>query len=194
MYKYDSKSGQWRGENGRFVSRFQIAQVLDETVNNLANRLSRHTGLLILDRVSVANWQLSVGTEIKDSLIQVGLFAGGGTLNKGIVEKELGDQLERLDRFGRQIANQELSVLQIRARARQYANCLKPCFYKVETEVKQKAGVKSAKRVLDNQSRNCSSCLRYAGLNYVSIDSLIPPGTNCECGYGCKCSVIYRYY
>jgi hypothetical protein len=195
MYKYDSRTGQYRGNlSGQFVSRAQIAYVVDETVSNLSDRLASHTNRMIADRLSVAQWQSEMADSLKIAHIQLGLLANGtGTIDKSVSD-ELSAQFDMLDGFGKSIARGELSVPQIRARARQYANSAKISFYQAEKSAKERSGLKTAKRMLDNQSKHCSDCIRYAGLGYVSIADLISPGTNCECNSGCKCSVVYRYY
>jgi hypothetical protein len=194
MYKYDNKTGQYRGASGKFVSRAEIAHVVAQTVDTLADQLSRHTDDLIRDKLSVADWQSSIASELKNSSIQMSLLAsGGGDIDKSITV-QLNEQFDRLDKFGRSIARGELSVPQIQARARNYANSTRVAFYQVESISKARSGLKSAKRILDNQAKHCPDCLRYASLLYVPLSQLISPGTNCECNAGCKCSVVYRYY
>ncbi len=194
VYKYDPRAGAWRGANGRFVSPSAVAQVVSETVERLGDTLSGFSDQLIRDRLSVADFQLSVASELKSTFVQLSLLAsGGGAIDKA-VEDGLGDQLDRLDKFGQAIARGELSVPQIRARARQYSNSARVLFFQIESLSKARSGIKTGKRILDSQAKHCSDCLRYAGLGYVSLSDLISPGTNCECNVGCKCSVVYRYY
>lgn len=193
-YQYDDRVGQYRGAGGRFVSPAQIAVVVAETVDRLGDRLTRYADGMIADRMSVGNFQLSVANDLKYTHIQLGLLAnGGGTLDKA-VESELAEQYDRLNRFGKDIVSGLLSAPQIRARTRSYASSARQSFYRVESLSKARSGIKTAKRLLDNQSKHCPSCLRYAGLGYVPLAELILPGTKCECNYGCKCSVVYRYY
>jgi hypothetical protein len=149
---------------------------------------------MVRDRLSIANFQLSVANDLKNTHIQLAMLASGGGKIDLAVETELGEQFDRLDKFGQSIARGELSVPQIKARTRQYANSARMSFYKIEALSKARSGIKTGKRLLDNQAKHCASCLRYAGLGYVPLAELISPGTDCECGYGCKCSVVYRYY
>lgn len=193
-YIYDDRTGQYRGTGGRFVSPAQVANVVAEAIDQLGDRLSQHSDNLVRGKLSVADWQFSIASQLKDVHIQLGLLASGrGTIDKE-VEIELSSQFDRLDQFGQAISRGELSVVQIKARARQYANSARVSFFQVESLSKARSGVKTGKRILDNQAKHCSSCLRYAGLGYVALADLISPGIDCECSYGCKCSVIYRYY
>lgn len=194
-YRYDIRVGQYRsGTSGRFVSPSEIAIVVAESVDRLGDTLSGYADALINDRLSVANFQLSVASELKNSFIQLSLLAsGGGKIDKA-VEDGLGEQLDRLDRFGQAIARGELSVPQIRARSRAYVNSARVLFFQVEALSKSRSGVKSARRILDNQAKHCGDCIRLAGLGYQSLELLVLPGTFCECNVGCKCSVVYRYY
>lgn len=194
QYQYDDRVGQYRGAGGRFVSPAKIAVVVAETVDRLGDRLTGYADAMISDRLTIVNFQLSAANDLKNTHIQIGLLAnGGGVLDKA-VEVELGEQFDRLDKFGGEIASGRLSVPQIRQRTRQYANSARLSFYRVEALSKARSGIKTGKRILDTQSKHCTSCIRYAGLGYVSLADLISPGTNCECSYGCKCSVTYRYY
>jgi hypothetical protein len=194
MYKYDARVGQYRGETGQFVSPAKIAVVVAQSIDSLADRLEGYADGMIRGKLSVANFQFSSASDIKDVHIQLGLLAsGGGKLDKA-VEEELSGQFDRLKRFGSEIVEGNLSVPQIRARARAYSNSAKLSFYKMEVLSKSRSGIKTGKRRLDSQAKHCQSCLRYAGLGYVSLADIISPGTNCECTYGCKCSIVYRYY
>lgn len=194
-YRYDIRVGQYRsGTSGRFVSPSEIAIVVAESVERLSDTLSDCADNLVRDRLSVADFQLSVASELKNSFIQLSqLASGGGEIDKA-VENSLGEQLDRLDKFGQAISRGELSVPQIKSRSRQYANSARVLFFQVEASSKARSGIKTGKRILDSQAKHCSDCLRYAGLGYVSLVDLISPGTNCECNTGCKCSVVYRYY
>ena len=194
LYQYDDRVGQYRGSGGRFVSPAKIAVVVAETVDRLGDRLTGYADGMISDRLTIADFQYSVAQDLKDAHIQLGLLAnGGGKIDKQ-VETELAEQFDRLDKFGQDIASGRLSVPQIKARARQYSNSARMSFYRIEALSKSRSGIKTAKRRLDSQAKHCASCLRYAGLGYVSLADLILPGTNCECTYGCKCSLVYRYY
>lgn len=193
-YTYDSRTGQYRGAGGRFVSSSEIAIVVAETIDQLGDTLSSCADNLIRDRLSVANFQLSVASELKNTFIQLSQLASGGGIIDKAVDDGLGKQLSRLDKFGQAIGRGDLSVPQIKARARQYANSARVLFFQIEVLSKARSGIKTGKRILDSQAAHCSDCLRYAGLGYVSLADLISPGTNCECNTGCKCSVVYRYY
>jgi hypothetical protein len=194
VYKYDPRAGAWRGKNGRFVSPVAVAQVVDESVNLLSDTLYGFADSLIRDRLSVANFQLSVASELKNSFIQLSILASGNDKIDKAVEDGLGEQLDRLDKFGHSISKGDLSVVQIRARSRQYSNSARVLFFQVEALSKARSGIKTGKRILDRQAVHCVDCLRYAGLGYVALADLISPGTNCICNVGCKCSVVYRYY
>lgn len=194
-FRYDIRVGQYRsGTSGRFVSPSEIAIVVAETVDRLGDTLSGYSDQLIRDRLSVANFQLSVASELKNTFIQLSqLASGGGKIDKA-VEDGLGEQLDRLDKFGHAIARGELSVPQIRARARNYSNSARVLFFQIEALSKARSGIKTAARRLDNQAKHCQDCIRLASLNFVPLSELVAPGTNCECNVGCKCSVVYRYY
>lgn len=195
MYKYDPRAGAYRSiKTGRFVSSAEVSQIVAETVDRLGDTLSGYSDQLIRDRLSVADFQLSVASELKNTFIQLSqLASGGGKIDKA-VEDGLGEQLDRLDKFGQAIARGELSVPMIKARARAYSNSARVLFFQIEALSKKRSGVVSAKRILDSQAAHCGDCLRLASLLYVPLDQLVVPGTFCECNVGCKCSVVYRYY
>jgi hypothetical protein len=193
-YQYSLKTGQYRGANGRFVSPAKIAIVVASTVDSLADTLSDFSDQLIRDRLSVADFQLSVASELKNTFIQLSILASGNDKIDKTVEDGLGEQLDRLDKFGQAIGRGELSVPQIKARARSYSNSARVAFFQIEALSKARSGIKTGKRILDSQAAHCFDCLRYAGMGYVSLSDLILPGTSCLCNTGCKCSVVYRYY
>jgi hypothetical protein len=194
LFRYDIRTGQYRGAGGRFVSPAQIAVVVEETTNSLGDRLEQYADKMVRGRLSVADFQLSSASDLKDVHIQLGLLASGGGKIDDEVKKELSEQFKRLRKFGDDIIGGDLSVPQIKARARSYANSAKLSFYRLELLAKGKANVKSGKRQLDSQAKHCRSCLRYAGLGYVPLSDVVLPGIDCECTYGCKCSIVFRYY
>jgi hypothetical protein len=194
-YRYDTRTAQYRGTDGRFVSVARIAELVADTGNQLRDKLGRHADALLANKISVAEFQLRMARDIKTVHIQMALLANPSLQGSGTATgREVKEQIQRLGKFGDAIAGGNLSEAQIRQRARMYANSITPSFYRAQIESRKRSQVKTGRRVLDNQAHHCSDCLMYAGLGWVKLSDLIAPGTECECSYGCRCSIVYRYY
>ena len=193
-YKYERSTGQYRGNDGRFVSPSIIATLVNTTQNALRDDLKQITSKLTSNRLSIAQWQAEMMSALKTTHYQLALLGSGNADVSKLVAKGLADNALQLDRMGNSIAQGKYSATQISNYAANYANSTKATFYEAQIEARGESGIKTAKRVLDGQAKHCQDCLRYAGLGYVSLEDLVLPTNDCECGQGCKCSVVYRWY
>lgn len=195
QYKYERSTGQFRNlSNGRFVSPSIIATIVETTQNTLRDDLKRLTSKLTSDRISIAQWETGMLSKLKTTHYQLALLGSGGSDVSGLVAKRLAGNALELDRMGNSIGQGKYSAAQILNYAGNYANSTKETFYSAQIEARGESGIKTAKRVLDGQAKHCRDCLRYAGLGYVSLEDMVLPTNDCECGDGCKCSVVYRWY
>jgi hypothetical protein len=153
---------------------------------------------MLNNSTDVFDFQIAAARAIKDSSLRMAIFAKGGKGNMDSndylrVGRSLKAQYRRLEKFGRAIANGELTEKQIVQRAGQYANTSTSAYYEAERVGRAQSGFNAAKRELDGQARHCPSCLRYStDGQWLPIDQVVASGVDCECGGHCKCRVTYK--
>jgi hypothetical protein len=196
---YDSRAGQYRGVNGRFVGRTQVMKLVDQETQRTETRLKAQTRLLIQGKLDLPQWQINIAQTLKDSHLRMGALGAGGRQNmtaqvNGAVGYQLRKQYEYLDRFASDLAAGKLTPEQALRRSGLYAKSVRKSFHRAEQLTRKNANFQEAKRSLDPRAQHCSSCLKYStGGKWKPIDQVMLPGENCECGQFCKCSIEYRY-
>lgn len=198
MIGFSVASGRYRNkETGRFVSRADVLRLVDNEEARLKTRLQGHTRLLLAKKIDVAEWEKRFATTIKESHIRMSTLGAGGKDNLtnahfGAIGASMKQEYRYLNRFAKGIERGEYSERYILSRAKLYSASTKKSFYKGEQIARAIAGVRLAKRVLDPQSRHCADCPAYQKLDWVPIETIVPPGQACACGGRCRCSIIYK--
>ncbi len=196
--RFDPRTGQCRGESGRFVSRADVMRMVDEETQRGQVRLRAIARLLVSERIDVPEFQTRMAEAIKGSHIRLGVLGAGGKgamtqRNYGQIGRVLRDEFKYLRGFGQAITAGELSESQVMRRAELYATSARLSFFALEKQSRQRSGVRLAKRSLDPQARHCSDCLRHStNGRWVPIEKIVPVGSRCRCRNKCRCSVQYR--
>lgn len=198
MITYDSRAGQFRGSNGRFVPRSTILQQINEVENATKTRLEQLSNLLVNNRISLSVWQERTMITIKEANLRTTILASGGKSQTtkshyGKLGAELKKEWSRLDNFAKEIKSGKLSKAQIVARSKLYTQSSASAFYRSEMLTKSTEGFRYAKRWLDSSARHCNQCPSYStnGL-WLPLDQVILPGHRCDCRGRCKCGISYK--
>lgn len=195
---YDRMAGQYRDDRGQFVSRAEVDRELNQLSRRLAVRMQAQTRLLIADKVSLPEWQIESARLIKEAHIQAAMIAAGGKnrltpQHYGSIGAEVKAQYQYLDKFAAKLAAGEMTPAQALRRSALYGKSLKISFAKSEKITRSADGANVGKRILDAQAKHCPECLSHQRLDWVPIDQITPPGTNCTCQNNCRCRVLYRF-
>lgn len=195
---YDRRAGQYRDDRGQFVGAATVDRELNQLARRLAVRMQAQTRLLIADKLSLPEWQIESARLIKEAHIQAAMMAAGGkdrlsNRHYGTIGAEVKAQYKYLDKFAAKLAAGEMTPAQALRRSALYGKSLKISFAKSAQITRSGDGANAGKRLLDAQAKHCPECIGHQRLDWVPIDDITPPGTNCTCQNNCRCRVIYRF-
>lgn len=198
VVKYNPRAGRYVGADGKFISQNYVKNLLTQEIQQTEVRLAALGRLLTSDKISLPEWEQRFAETVRASHLRAAALGSGGreqmgARHFGAVGYQLQQQYSYLDRFAGTVAAGNLTPGQIIQRSRLYAKSSKISFYRAQQLSRVQEGQTEGKRSLDPLARHCASCIRYSTKGqWVPIEQIIPPGTNCECGNNCRCSVAYR--
>jgi len=195
-WSYDQKSGRYRDERGRFLSKASVEKLLDKRIDKLDATLRRFTRMLIDEQITLDQWQGSVRESLKAAHIQAAVIGHGGRANMGSAEygrigQRLREEYTYLQGFVRDLLSEAVSAPMALARVGLYAQSVRGSYWQGAELRQEKQGYSLMQRILDSQAQHCADCLRYASQGVVPIGTVPLPGRRCECGSRCRCSVRY---
>lgn len=195
-WSYDQRSGRYRDERGRFLSKAAVEKLVDARIDKLDGMLRRFTRMLINEQITLDQWQASVREALKAAHIQAAIIGYGGKANMGSAEygrigQRLREEYTYLQNFAGQLLSRSISAPMALARIGLYAQSVRGSYWQGAELRQQQQGYSLMRRILDDQAQHCADCLRYAAQGIVSIGTLPLPGSRCECGARCRCSVAY---
>jgi len=197
MVVYDSRTGQYRDNNGQFVSRTKLIELIDGEQARLKTILERNAEKYINGQLDLDQWQQKHIQEMKLSSLRMTLLGAGGKDNVtpshyGSLGVGIKPEWQNLDNFAMDLIDNKLSPKQIKYRAGLYSQVTSKAFYRSEAITKAKEGFNLAKRFLDPQARHCPECLSYQRSQWTPISEIVPPGTNCSCRGNCRCAIMFK--
>jgi hypothetical protein len=193
---YDSRVGQYRGENGRFVSREKVLAVVDGEAIALGVKLQRHVKRAINGQITAIDLAEAMSQELKLYSIQMAGMARGGIkkitmADYGKIGQVQAERNRRIKGFVDLLINGEITEKQALARARQYGGTIKQVHSVIEHEEMSKY-YREAKRILNPLAAHCPQCIEHERLLWARLEDIVPVGTQCSCRQNCKCIIIYR--
>lgn len=198
---YDRRAGQYRGANGKFVSRQVVSKLVDREIVATEARLKAHTRLLVDQKIHLAEWQIRMAETIKDSHLRMGMLASGGKdgltqKHYGAVGYQLKNQYGYLDKFARDLHSGKLTPKSAIARSAMYAESVKVTFSRSEQITRMDNGVNAGKRIagkriLDAGATHCDECISYERKQWTAIADIVPVGMNCSCHHHCRCRIVW---
>jgi hypothetical protein len=85
-WSYDQRSGRYRDEKGRFLSKASVGKLVDGRIDKLETQLKRFTRMLGDGSITLDQWQGSVREAIKAAHIQAATIGYGGRSEMGSAE------------------------------------------------------------------------------------------------------------
>jgi hypothetical protein len=115
-WSYDQRSGRYRDEKGRFLSKASVGKLVDGRIDKLETQLKRFTRMLGDGSITLDQWQGSVRESIKAAHIQAATIGYGGRSEMGSAEYgRIGQRLRAeytyLQGFVRDLLDGRVSVL-----------------------------------------------------------------------------------
>lgn len=183
--------------SGRRVSESKVIELMDKyTERALTPEMERLTERMLDGKLSLQDWQQRVAKELKDAwIVKVQAGRGGKAQTTRIDYSRAGGRLKgvyaKLNRFAKQIENEELSRAQILARAKQYSQAPNVAYWDGKTEAAKNSKFTEERRVL-NPAEHCDDCVGYANEGWKPIGYFPEPGDQSVCGDNCKCVKEFR--
>jgi hypothetical protein len=195
-WSYDRRSGRYRDEKGRFLSKASVGKLVDGRIDKLETQLKRFTRMLGDGSITLDQWQGSVREAIKAAHIQAATIGYGGRSEMGSAEYgRIGQRLRAeytyLQGFVRDLLDGRVSAPMAVARIGLYAQSVRGSYWQGTEMREQQRGFSLMRRILDAQAVHCQDCLSYSAKGVVPIGSLPLPGQRCECRSRCRCRVEY---
>lgn len=195
-WSYDRRSGRYRDEKGRFLSKAAVGKLVDGRIGKLETQLKRFTRMLGDGSITLDQWQGSIREAIKAAHIQAAIVGYGGRGEMGSAEygrigQRLRSEYTYLQGFVRDLLDGRISTPMALARVGLYAQSVRGSYWQGTEMREQQRGFSLMRRILDAQAVHCADCLDYAARGIVPIGSVPMPGVRCACGARCKCSVKY---
>lgn len=198
--KWDSLEKVYRFPNGRLVSKPQLFATIKRENDGLAKRLAQNLDSLIRGQISLEDWQRQSATAIKEGHLKMARFGRGGRDNTFAYHNfQVGSHLRTteypaLRRFATDLKNGKLTEKQAIARIKRYAYSTKVSYEMAALSVKADTGEEWGRRRLGSCLNHCNPCIKHALAGWMPLSQVVIPGTRCDCGPHCCCSVETRRY
>lgn len=194
--QYDSSVGQYRGKDGRFISRDKALGFVQGEVEALQATLQKHVRQAIQGRLSATGLAQKMSHDLKIYSIQMAGMARGGIKrismsDYGKIGSAQRERNQRLRKFVDALQNGEITEKQAMQRAAQYAGTIKQVHSSIEHD-EQKKYYQLARRILDPLAQHCQQCILHQTNGWVDATTVVPVGVECSCRQNCKCRIFYR--
>jgi hypothetical protein len=184
---------QYRGEDGRFVGRDEVRQVLDGYLDDVSEDIRRDTRSLVAGTMAVSEWQLRTEAAIKRSHVAAGALAAGGrkqaTASDWLaIARKVKFQYGKLREFAREIENgtHVLNGATV-ARAAMYGVAATSAYEYILRRGDIAAGFDRERRILHSEAP-CKRCRRHAAKGWQPAGVLPNIGEDCDCLSNCRCT------
>lgn len=181
---------------GRWVSRQQVRQALDITLDRSRNEVARLSRELVAGRINLADWQRATAREIKSMHMASAALAKGGWAqmtpqDTGRVGRILRDEYAYLANFAQQVkSGQQRLDGSLVARANLYAQAPRGTYHAVEERGMMEQGKTECRNVL-GPADHCEGCLTETAKGWVPIGAITPIGQRL-CLSNCRCRLAFR--
>jgi hypothetical protein len=157
-WSYDQRSGRYRDEKGRFLSKASVGKLVDGRIDKLETQLKRFTRMLGDGSITLDQWQGSVRESIKAVHIQAATIGYGGRSEMGSAEYgRIGQRLRAeytyLQGFVRDLLDGRVSAPMAVARIGLYAQSVRGSYWQGTEMREQQRGI-----FVDAPHPRCSSC------------------------------------
>lgn len=201
-FTYSAKTGRFRGANGRFLPAEKVKTATLHTFDTAAKSARALGEQLQRGEISLADWQVAMAREVKNSTLYASALANGGWNNLspadyGRVGRWLAQgpkggmgQYQYLARFAEQIeAGLPLDGLFLR-RCEMYVQQANQFYERERSRIREVMGfdeVRNRRHATDS----CPGCITQEHIGWQDRKGYIYPGSR-DCKASCKCSSQYR--
>jgi hypothetical protein len=195
---YDSSAGQYRGDNGRFISRSRVLEVVEAETLTLQTKLQSHVKKAIRGQIDAATLAKNISQDLKIASIQSAAMAKGGIKrltfsDYGKIGKAQQERNKRIRSLVDGLIAGTVSEKQALQRAAQYAGTIKQIHSVVEHS-EQSQYYNQAKRILTPGFEHCNVCIGFKTDGWINAAEVIPIVSQCSCRQNCKCVIMYRNF
>ncbi len=197
VYRFNERAYRYIDGRGRFVSNAAVRAELDKALRDSQLRMRTFSGQLQSGKLSLADWQVGMMKEIKNTHLASAALAKGGwaqmtPADYGRVGAEVQKQYAYLDNFARQIASgeQRLDGFFLR-RANMYSEAGRATYHEAERREQSLRGKTEERNILEPTARHCEGCLAETARGWVTIGELARVGSR-DCLTRCRCRIEYR--
>jgi hypothetical protein len=203
--KWDRRVGRYRRSDGKLISRDTVLQLTRNNIDEQRQELLKLADQYDAGGIDLIGLQRSVAQIIKRIHIQSAILGKGGVdrvtdADWLTVARELKRQYYTgIDpitgqRFGlkylaQKLANQQLSLAQLKNSLTMFAASGKVSYFRMATAASKADGLLYGIRVLGKLD-NCDDCTEYAALPPQPIEDVIPPTQRCKCRTNCGCKIV----
>lgn len=195
-FTWDAKAGQYRGPDGRFVSRSEVRAALDSALLKEQRTMRNLTLAMKRGEITVGEWHVAIRAELKAVHLMSSALAKGGfgqmtQADYGRVGQILRGQYGYLANFATDIAGGLPIDGRALSRVEMYFQSGRRTYHLTLSAVMLEAGFDEERSVL-HPADHCDQCVDEAEKEWVPIGELIPIGER-TCLSRCHCTMEYRH-
>lgn len=197
QYGYNPKSRRYVNlKSGRFVPAKDVRAAVDAVIDAESMKAQTLGQQLIDGKVTLADWQGQMASNLKTLHVAMGVGGNGGFQNTssadfGFIGSLIKKQYSFLRDFAKQIAEKTQSLNgSLLIRAAMYAQAARSTFEFVVARAAGNGGATQSRSVL-GIADHCEQCVSEASKGWVEIGSLIPIGERL-CRANCHCRLDFR--
>lgn len=197
-YVWDGRTQRYRDKNtGRFVKNETVLNLVEVNIEAKSKLMRSLLQDVISGKKDFITYQVESLEVIKTLHAQQYLLAKGGFKQTTpedylAIARDLKTvHYPAFKEFIEDLRNGNLTEAQALARTQGFARASYQSYqYGLKSSAIQN-GLAWGKRYLDYAAIHCGDCPIYAAQGPVPIESIILPGTRCDCVYNCRCRVRY---
>lgn len=193
---WESETGRYRGDGGRFVPDARVRAALDEVIQSQGQAMRALTQRLIDGTLSLPDWQRQAMQTVKVGHLEGLALASGGwdqlaQSDFGWVGQRIRQQYRYLDSFAQQVADgsQALNGGAL-ARAEMYAEAARATHREAQRREAGSRGMEEERNQL-GAADHCAGCVSQSTAGWVPLGTLVPCGER-DCLSRCHCVMRYR--
>jgi hypothetical protein len=196
-FRWDLRASRYRDSGGRFVPESAVRSWLDSAVDQSTNRMVSLTEQLQQGRLTMAEWQLQMMSEIKQAHLASAMAAHGGReamsqADWGWAGQRIREQYQFLRNWANELANGTAPLDgRLISRARLYGNAPVTTFEAMKGRDARNSGAKMEERNVLSSADHCGECPSLAARGWLPLGTLPPVGTR-ECRVRDRCRIERR--
>lgn len=198
-FSYSQGAARYRDlNNGRFVAKARITDLLEQRVNDTENRLASIIQGVLNKELSPGIAQEMARDELRRlSLSNAALGKGGmeqlNFRDYGRVGQQLRDSYQRMTNLVNDVASGKATLPQALRRLEGYTLESRRQFFAAQREAITESGRLFEERRTIHARESCRGCIAYAAQGWVAQGTLPLPGSgDTQCGKYCRCTIEAR--